>query len=202
MVEPLNFLLLYEFRQRSLQNFWSARPLRGNKLYQVDIIKNAEVIYYVRNDAQELVGINKLKSGNILLTIADNTVEEIRPYNQPEGTLYPESDFPENARLFRGFNWREEERPKSIEDLFSDDPPLELPKIGGLDEYIPQEEFFDEEMMERINATEENKETEEKKTGRNLPKEVLEAKRQKDSVTRTVPKTRKLPQSKPKKDQQ
>ena len=176
---------------------------KDNELYQVDIIKNAEVIYYVRNDTQELVGINKLKSGNILLKISDNTVEEIRPYNQPEGKLYPESEFPENARLFRGFNWREEERPKSVDDLFADDPPLILPKIEGLEEYVPQEEFFDENMMERIESTEQEiEQTEDKKTGRNIPKEVLEAKRKTDSVNKVLPKPRKIPSNRRKQDQQ
>ncbi|MEZ4974975.1 MAG: hypothetical protein R2802_00280 [Flavobacteriaceae bacterium] len=33
-----------------------------NKLHQVDIIKNAEVIYYFYNDANELIGIDKSKS--------------------------------------------------------------------------------------------------------------------------------------------
>src|SRR5690606_10929013 len=49
--------------------------------------------------------------------------------------------------------WRDEERPRSVEDLFKDDPPLVLPVIKGLDDYVPQEDFFDEDMLERINMT-------------------------------------------------
>ena len=36
---------------------------KNNQLYNVDIIKNTEVIYYSRNDKGELVGINTSKSG-------------------------------------------------------------------------------------------------------------------------------------------
>ena len=77
-------------------------------------------------------------------------IEEYSRFNQIDGEIYPESEFPENERLLRGFDWREEERPKSVEDLFKDDPPLDLPIIKGLDDYIPQEDFFDEELLKRI----------------------------------------------------
>ena len=38
----------------------------------------------------------------------------------------------------------------SVDDLFRDDPPLVLPTIKGLDAYIPQEEFFDSTLLDRI----------------------------------------------------
>ncbi|MEJ2112276.1 MAG: OstA-like protein [Flavobacteriaceae bacterium] len=107
-----------------------------NELYQVDIIKNAESIYYFRNDENELVGIDKSKSGSMRIFITDNAVEEVRKINQIDGNIYPESQFPENAKILKGFDWREDERPNSVEDLFKDDPPLNLPKIKGLSDYI------------------------------------------------------------------
>ncbi|MEZ4793256.1 MAG: OstA-like protein [Gelidibacter sp.] len=123
---------------------------KDNKLYNVDIIKNAEVIYFMRDDKNELIGINKSKSGSINLKIDNNEIVETRFINQVDGDIYPESQFPKNARTLRGFVWRDEERPKSVEDLFKDDPPLELPVIKGLDEYVPQEDFFDEALMQRL----------------------------------------------------
>ncbi|MGC1632356.1 MAG: OstA-like protein [Gelidibacter sp.] len=115
---------------------------KDNDLYNVDIIKNAEVINYLRDENQELIGIDKSKSGKINLKIEDD-YKIITLIDQVDGDLWPESKFPENARKLRGFDWREEERPKSVDDLFKDDPPLVLPKIKGLDDYVPQEDFFD-----------------------------------------------------------
>ena len=123
---------------------------KNNELYNVDIIKNAEKIYYARDDNNELIGIDKSKSGFINIKISNNTINEIRLIQQIDGALSPESKFPENARKFRGFDWRDEERPKSVDDLFKDDPPLELPVIKGLDDYVPQEEFFDDDMLQRV----------------------------------------------------
>ncbi|TCK66720.1 OstA-like protein [Winogradskyella wandonensis] len=142
---------------------------KDNELYNVDIIKNAEVIYYSRNEEGELIGINKSKSGSINIKISDNNVDEIRLINKVDGDLSPESLFPKNANRLRGFDWRGDERPNSIEDLFKDDPPLKLKRIKGLDDYIPPEDFFDEGIRERVEAAKPKDSTKENKAARNIP---------------------------------
>ncbi|WP_073084990.1 OstA-like protein [Winogradskyella jejuensis] len=142
---------------------------KENKLYNVDIIKNAEVIYYSRNGIGELIGINKSKSGSINISIDNNEIQEIRLINKVDGDLSPESLFPKNANRLRGFDWRGEERPNSVEDLFKDDPPLKLPVIKGLDDYVPPEDFFDKDVRARVKAAEPNDKTKENKAARNIP---------------------------------
>jgi len=142
---------------------------RDNELYNVDIIKNAEVIYYSRNAENELVGINKSKSGNINIQIEEQAIQEIRLINQIDGELFPESKFPKSGRRLRGFDWRGEERPASIEDLFKDDPPLFLPQIKGLDDYVPPEEFIDDSVNERIEKAGKDTPNKPNKAARNLP---------------------------------
>lgn len=89
------------------------------KLRDVDIIKNAEVIYYMRNDTNELIGINKNVSSKINLILENNAIETITFYDQVDGDIYPEKDLPENARKLRGLVWRGDERIYTKEDLFS-----------------------------------------------------------------------------------
>ena len=159
-------------------NQMSGKKLFGlfekNTLSTIDIIKNAETIYYLRNEEDELVGIDKSKSGAIKVWITKNTIDEMRKYNQIGGKTHPENEFPENDKILQGFNWRESERPTSVEDLFKDDPPLELIKIKGLDAYKPQEDFFDSTLMERVKDARPKpaKELEktENKAARKLPK--------------------------------
>ncbi|MCX7550004.1 OstA-like protein [Xanthomarina sp. F2636L] len=155
-----------------------------NNLNQVDIIKNAESIFYARNEEQELIGIDKAKSGSISIFFADGQIEQYNRYNQVDAKTYPEDDFPKNARKLRGFDWRDEERPKSVEDLFSDDPPLNLPKIKGLDDYVPQEEFFDESMIGRIEKAEKS---EEPKPNKDVKKGVDNTKKKRSKAARHVP---------------
>jgi lipopolysaccharide export system protein LptA len=95
---------------------------RDNKLYEVDIVKNTEVIYYMRNDDQELIGINKNSSSKINMTLDGKTIETITFFNNVDGEIYPEAELPENTRKLRGFIWRGDERIKTKEDIF---PPEE-----------------------------------------------------------------------------
>ena len=149
----------------------------NNKLKQVDIDKNAESIYYARNEKNELVGIDKSKSGSIMMRFSDGEIDELRKIRQVDGKTFPESEFPKNAKELRGFNWRDDERPKSVEDLFSEDPPLNLPIIKGLSDYVPQEEFFDDDLIGRMEKADKaeikksKKPVKTPKASRALPKE-------------------------------
>ena len=115
-----------------------------NDLTQVDLIKNTETIYYMRNDPGELIGINKTLSSSIQVMLKDQKVQDVYYLKQVDGTLYPEEDLPPNARELKGFNWRGDEKLNSVEDLFAGEPPYELVKIKGIP--LPEEEsgFFEE----------------------------------------------------------
>lgn len=169
---------------------------RDNELYNLDIIKNAEVIFYSRNADNELVGINKSKSGSINIKIENQAVEEIRLIQQIDGELYPESKFPKSGRRLRGFDWRGNERLLSVDDLFKDDPPLELVIIKGLDDYVPPEEFIDNDLNERIEKAGETTPNKPNKAARNLP--------DKSTVKSLKPETEQFnaQKQKPKKDDQ
>jgi lipopolysaccharide export system protein LptA len=159
-----------------------------NKIYNVDVIKNSEVIYFARNSENELIGINKSKSSNINIKITGNSIDEIRLIKQIDGDLYPESKFPDNARLLKGFDWRDNERPSNVEDLFKDDPPFNLPVIEGIEEPLEEVDFFDDSMITRIeNSQKEEKKEEgkENKAARKLPQEVLERIRIQDSLKKS-----------------
>ena len=126
-----------------------------------------------------MVGIDKSKSGNMRIWVTENSIDEVRKIKQIDGATYPEEELPDNEKILAGFEWREEERPRSVEDLFADDPPLELPIIKGLDDYVPEEEFFDQSMIERAKAADKAaKEKAKYLASRNLPKNLMEDKKQ------------------------
>src|SRR5690606_25490600 len=89
-----------------------------NEMDTVNIDKNAQVLYYFRNDKEELVGINNTFSSSIQMYLKDQQITGVRFNKKVPGKLNPPSMFPENARLLTGFNWRGEERLHSVEDLF------------------------------------------------------------------------------------
>jgi len=147
----------------------SGKILQGyfidNELKIIDIIKNAETIYHLRNSENELIGIDKSKSASIKILMSENTAEEIKKLNQIDGNTYPENDYPENQKFLKGFSWRENERPKNIEDLFKDQIPFDLPVIKGIKDFPIEKKFFDEELINRVN----NKRSENDKESRRIP---------------------------------
>ncbi|HEX9150432.1 MAG TPA: OstA-like protein, partial [Flavobacterium sp.] len=100
------------------------------KLHDVDIVKNTEVIYYMRNDAKELIGINKNVSSKINIIFDKKTIETITFFQQVDGDIYPEKDLPENARKLRGLVWRGDERIKSKDDIFPAEENVDNDKIA------------------------------------------------------------------------
>jgi lipopolysaccharide export system protein LptA len=92
---------------------------KDNHLKEVDVVKNTEVIYYMRNDKQELIGINKNVSSRINMIMAEgNDIESVTFFKNPEGEIYPEEELPPNARKLRGFIWRGDEQILKLEDIF------------------------------------------------------------------------------------
>lgn len=94
--------------------------IKNQKLDNIEVSKNTEVLYYARNDEGELIGINKSLSNKIIITLNNNQIDTITLFKQIDGQLYPEDQLPPNSRKLRGFLWREPERIKRLSELFVD----------------------------------------------------------------------------------
>lgn len=116
---------------------------QDNELNEVIIDKNTETLHYMRNNDSELIGINKTLASSIRILFRDREIQDIYYYNQIDGKLTPEADFPPNARELKGFNWRGEERILNKEGLFEGQPEPELIKIKGIPLPDEPDEFFD-----------------------------------------------------------
>ncbi len=129
---------------------------KDNEIYQVDIDKNTETIFYQRESEGELklIGINKVLSSSIKLLLEQREIVDVFYYQNVDGTLYREIDLPENARELSGFKWRGDEQILSKKDLFRGEAPPKLTKITGIPLPVEEDDFFDEETIKRL---EENK---------------------------------------------
>jgi lipopolysaccharide export system protein LptA len=107
------------YNQIKGQNLYG--KFRDNKLYEVDLIKNAEKIVYMYNKL-ELFGIDKGKGSNIHLELKDNKITSATLLKKTESQIYPDAELPQNVRKLRGFVWRGDEMIKSKDDIF---PPEE-----------------------------------------------------------------------------
>jgi hypothetical protein len=94
---------------------------RDNKLYEVDLIKNTEKIYFMYNDENEMVGIDKGVSSSINMQLENNKILELTSFKQILSDTYPDKEFPKNARRLRGFIWRIDEKITSLENIFPEE---------------------------------------------------------------------------------
>lgn len=108
------------YNQVKGQNLYG--KFKDNELYEVDMVKNTEKIYYMYNDEDELIGIDKGVSSQIKMKLRDNQIVSVRSINKIESKSYPPDELPQNVRKLRDFVWRGDERIKTKEDIF---PPEE-----------------------------------------------------------------------------
>jgi hypothetical protein len=110
---------------------------KENELKTIDLVKNTEVIYYMYNDDQELIGINKTICSSIRITMANNDIEDLTFRTMPEGDIFPEKELPKESRKLKGFIWRGDERILTKDEIFDeDDNNIELVVIHGIDNPI------------------------------------------------------------------
>jgi len=89
-----------------------------NKLKIVDVDGNAESLYYVMDDFEKLIGINKTESGFMVLGLDSNQVSSILISGNPKASMSPESKLTFNDLRLRNFNWMIARRPINQYDLF------------------------------------------------------------------------------------
>ncbi len=123
---------------------------RDNKMYQVDLVKNTERIYYSYDDDNELIGIDKAASSKIRMELQDNEIQTVTSFVKVDASTYPESELPENARKLRGFIWRGDERIKSKDDIF---PPEEQEIHEQMVKETKEDELKEEKPMEPLPQT-------------------------------------------------
>jgi lipopolysaccharide export system protein LptA len=129
----------------------------NNDLDTINIEKNTQVIFFSRNEEQELVGINNTTSSSIQMYLENQQIRGIRFNKKVNGKLYPPSQFPENSRILPGFNWYGDERLFNVNDLFRGKPAPILAKIKGIPLPKVEDGFFDENSEDELQIPEASK---------------------------------------------
>ena len=104
---------------------------KEGKLDNIVIIKNTEMVYYLYNDDDlQLIGIDKTTCSALSMDFLDGQINDITFLVTPTGDVYPEEELPKNERTLKGFVWRKEERPETVNDLFDEnDKEEQFPEI-------------------------------------------------------------------------
>lgn len=92
--------------------------LTNNELTSIDVIGNAETVYFVREENKTLIGVNKAAGSKMRLDVNDSKITRITYFDKPTGNMFPVKDIPADQRQLKGFNWRDLVRPLNKDDIF------------------------------------------------------------------------------------
>ncbi len=89
----------------------------SNRLYDGNMRQNCETIYYLQDNKERFIGMNKSSSQRLWMRFKDNRPSYIKYINNIDGKTYPIKNLPAEIEL-RGFHWLDEIRPKKWFDIF------------------------------------------------------------------------------------
>jgi lipopolysaccharide export system protein LptA len=88
-----------------------------NKLKQLDVDGNAQVLYYLTDENKAYLGINKTEASRISFEFDDNNVISIRNYVEPRSKVLPMKSTNHDQIKIKGFLWNAALRPQNAQDL-------------------------------------------------------------------------------------
>ena len=100
---------LHDFNQVKGRNILAY--FKQSRINRIDVLGNAESIYYALDGDTAMTGVNKSLSGTIRVSFAENKMQRITLLAKPEAAFIPPHELnDENTRL-KGYRWRPAERP-------------------------------------------------------------------------------------------
>lgn len=89
-----------------------------NEIYKMNVYGNAESVYYLMDESNAYIAVNKSVCSDMIVDFGNNKVEKIKCYPEPKANLIPIMKANHNELKMEGFNWETKKRPLQISDLF------------------------------------------------------------------------------------
>jgi len=98
-----------------------ARFVKG-QIKDLWALANAEMYYYVQDDAGDFMGLQSSKSGQIQAVFDSTaTIRDIKWFSEIEGEIIPIKEVDPLAYRLEGFDWKGEQKPQNIGALNADE---------------------------------------------------------------------------------
>ncbi|MBO4646193.1 MAG: hypothetical protein J5642_06720 [Bacteroidales bacterium] len=93
--------------------------IHDRKLSKVEVMGNAECLYFVQEEDSSLIGVNSVMTSEMAITLDNNEIQYISFYNAPDGKLYPDQELDSQDRRLKNFRWLRIYRPDEVRDIFT-----------------------------------------------------------------------------------
>ncbi len=89
----------------------------NGKLGRVAVEGNAESVYYIMDEKNAYIGVNKTICSEMMIHFNDGKVQNIRFFAEPKAKMTPMKKANHEEIQLKGFKWWREKRPKNVKDL-------------------------------------------------------------------------------------
>ena len=100
---------LHDFNQVKGRNILAY--FKQNRINRIDVLGNAESLYYALDGDTAVSGVNKTLSATMRLSFADNKLQKISFLTNPDANFIPPHELKEDDTRLKGYRWRPTERP-------------------------------------------------------------------------------------------
>lgn len=91
---------------------------KNDEFKRLDVIGNAETIYFARDADNELIGVDKSVAADLKIYVENQEIKNIIYFDEPTGTIYPLEELSPNDLHLKHFNNHKEARPRKWQDIF------------------------------------------------------------------------------------
>jgi hypothetical protein len=89
---------------------------RDNELYLLDVEANVQTVFFMTEE-EVITNVILGESKNMQIFVKERKMTRVKYIDEPEIPVHPLNLLPENQQQLRGFNWRENDRPKTRYDV-------------------------------------------------------------------------------------
>ena len=115
MISPVGYDFYNQIKGRTMTGHF-----RENELRQIEVSGNAESVYFLKDDDERFIGVNRIEATDINIMIGERQIQDITFLREPDATVYPMGELEPGELLLRGFNWNPEIIPHKPADLFKE----------------------------------------------------------------------------------
>lgn len=90
---------------------------KNDELHRMNVLGNAESLYFGKDDKEKFLGVNKVASTNITIYFKDKKIDKIAFLKKPDATFTPMKMVSKDMLTLKDFNWQIDRKPKSREEL-------------------------------------------------------------------------------------
>lgn len=127
--------MVVSFEIDSLYNQFGGKQLiayfDSSEVSRVEVEGNAESIFLPRDDDKELMGFNRMEGSSMTIFMNKGNLDKLILWPQPKGKFYPMGMIDPSQRYLKNFEWLEDLRPKTPDDVMSDTPKTRIIKSVG-----------------------------------------------------------------------